>query len=72
MASPVYRLQDPQQAKLNPFTFENIKLYTKEIVGLPEIHRCDITRSKWNDFYQELEHAVSTFGSKGAVLILAA
>ena len=70
MASPVYRLQDPQQAKLNPFTFENIKLYTKEIVGIQVSDSYDLTRYKWADFYQELEDVVSTFVLKSAVLIM--
>ena len=30
----------------------------------------DMTRSKWIDFYEELEDTVSTFGLKSEVLIL--
>ena len=49
---------------------EHLKLYNKAIVGLPESDRYDIIRSKWTDFYQELENAVSTFGFKAVVLIV--
>ena len=42
-------------------TSENINLYNKVIVGIPESDRYDLTRYKWTEFYQELEDAVSTF-----------
>ena len=39
------------------------------MVGLIESNGYDLTRSKWTDFYQELEDAVSKFGFKLSVLI---
>ena len=42
MSAPVDGLQDPYLDTL----------YNKAISGLPESNRCDLTRSKWKDFYQ--------------------
>ena len=61
---PADGLQDPYLATLYLTKTEVIKLYNKEIVGLPEIGRYDLTRYKWTDFYQELEDYVFTFGFK--------
>ena len=52
MAAPADRLQDPYLDLTYLSTSENIKLYNKVIVGIPESDRYDITRSKWTDFYQ--------------------
>ena len=52
MAATVDELQEPYLATLYISTYEHLKLYNKEIVGLPEGDRCDLTRSKWTDFYQ--------------------
>ena len=70
MAAPVYGIQDPYLANIDPSTSEHVKLYKKSIFGLPESESCDLTRSKWTDFYQQLEDDVSTFGFKSAVLIV--
>ena len=70
MAAPVDRLQDPYLATLDLSISEHLTLYNKSIVGLTESDRYDITRSKWNELYQELEDAVSTFGFKSVVLIV--
>ena len=66
----MYGLQDPYLATLNISTPEHHNIYNKEIVGIPQSDRYDITRSKWTEFYQELEDAVSTFGFKAAVFIV--
>ena len=63
-------LQDPYLNTLDISTSENLKLYNKEIVGLTESERYDLTRSKWTDFYQELEDAISIFWFKAAILIV--
>ena len=52
------------------YKYENIKLYNKAIFGIPESNSYDLAISKWTDFYQEFEDAVSTFGCKSAVLIV--
>ena len=70
MEAPVDRLQDPYLANLELSTSGKLKLYNKEIFGLPESDRYDINRYKCTDFYQELEDAVSTFGFKSEVLIV--
>ena len=70
MSETVERLQDPYLATIYLSISEILKLYNKAIVGLPESDRYDLTRSKWTDFYQELENSVSTFGFKSAVLIV--
>ena len=64
MAAPVDGLQDLYLQTLDLSTSEHLKLYNKEIVGLPESDRYDLTRSKWTDFYQELKDSISTFGFK--------
>ena len=71
-AAAVKRLQDPYMATLDISTYEHIKLYNKVIFGLPESYRYDLTRSKWNYFYQELEYDVSKFWFKAAFLIVEA
>ena len=63
-------LQDPYLAIINISISEHINLYNKATVGLLESDRYDITISKWNDFYQELEDAVFIFGFKAAVFIV--
>ena len=65
-------LQDPHLATLNISTSERLKLYDKVIFGLQESDRYILTRSKWTEFYQELEDAVSTFGFKSSVLVVTA
>ena len=72
MAATSDGIQDPYLAILNIYTYEYLKLYKKEIIGLPESDRYYLTRSNWTEFYQELEDAVSTFGFKSAVFIVAA
>ena len=63
-------LQDLYLDTIDLLTPENINLYNKEIVGLPESDRYDLTRSKCTEFYQELEDSISTFRFKSAVLIV--
>ena len=69
VAAPADGIQDPYLAILNLTTSEYLKLYNKEIIELPESDRYDLTRSKWTDFYQELEVAVSKFQFTSAVKI---
>ena len=52
MAAPVDGIQDPYLATLNLSAYEHLKIYNKSIVGILEIDRYDITRSKWTEFYQ--------------------
>ena len=54
MAAPatVDGLQDPYLATIELSTSENLKLYNKAILRLPESDRYDLTRSKRTDFYQ--------------------
>ena len=70
MLVPNIRIQEPYLvvSYINPS--EHLNIYNKAIVGLPERDRYKLIRSKWNEFYQELEDDVSTFGSKAAVLIV--
>ena len=49
---------------LNLTAVELINLYNKEIIGLTGKKRYYLTTSKWTDFNQYLEDAVSTFGFK--------
>ena len=63
-------LQEPYLYTLDLSTSKHLKIYNKAIIGIPESDRYDITRSKWTDFYQELEDSVFTFGFKSAVLIV--
>ena len=72
MESLVERLQDPYLDTIELSTYEHLNIYNKGIVGLPESDNYDLTRSKWTNFYQELEDDVSTFGFKSAVLIVTA
>ena len=69
MAAPVDGLQDPYLSTLELSTSEYLKIYNKEIVGLPESDRYDLTISKWTEFCQELEDIVSTFVFKSEFLI---
>ena len=62
MASPVDRIQYPYLDTLNNSSFENLNLYTNATVDITESERYDLTISKWNNVYQELEYIVSTFG----------
>ena len=64
MAAPVDDTRYPYLDNIYLSTSEQLKLYNKAVFGLPEIERYDLTRSKWNNSYQELEDAVSTFGFK--------
>ena len=54
MAAPVNRLQDPYLDTLDLSTSEHLDIYNKEIFGIPESDRYDLTRYNWTDFYQEL------------------
>ena len=63
-------IQDPYLGILDLSTSEILKIYNKAIVGLPESDRFDLTRTKWTDFYQELEDDVSTFLLKVAVFFV--
>ena len=72
MVAPEDGLQDPYLEIIDIYISEHLKIYNKAIFGLTESYRYDITRSKWNGFYQELDDAVSTFQFKAAVLILEA
>ena len=47
-------IQDPYRETLDLSTLENLTLYNKSIFVLPESNRCDLTRIKGEDFYQEL------------------
>ena len=69
-AEPAYGIQYRYLDTLDLSTSEYLKLYKKAIVGIPESDRYDPTRSKWTEFYQELEDDVSAFGFKAAVLIV--
>ena len=60
-SSPDDGLQDLYLDTLDITISENLNIYNKSIVGLPESNRYDITRSKWTDSYQELEDYVFTF-----------
>ena len=71
MEVPVDGIQYPYLYTLDISTSEHLKLHNKSIVGMPESDGYDLTKSKWTDFYQELEDAVSTFGFKSSVLIVA-
>ena len=44
-------LKDPYLVILNLITSEHLKIYNKEIIGLSNSDRYDLTRSKWNDLY---------------------
>ena len=69
-AAPAERLQNPYLSTLNLATSEHLKLYKMAVFGLPKSNRYDLIRSKWTDFYQELEDAVFTSVLKTAVLIV--
>ena len=53
-------------------TLEHINIFNKAIAGLPENDKYDLTISKWTEFYQEFDDAVSTFVFKDAVLSVTA
>ena len=72
MAAPADGIQYPYPAFLYLSVSEHIKLYNKEISGLPERDRYDLTTYKWTEFYQELEDYVSTFWFRASVLIVTA
>ena len=65
-------LQDPYLATLYLNTLEHIKLYNKAANALSESYRCDLKRSKWKDFYQELEYDVSNFVFNASVQVVTA
>ena len=48
--APADVIQDPYLATLNLTNSEHIKLYNKEIFGLPENDRYDLTSFKWTTF----------------------
>ena len=50
MIAPAVGIQEPYLSIIDVSTYENLKLYNKEILGLPESERYDLTRSKWTDF----------------------
>ena len=50
VSAPTDRLQDHYLDTLDLSTSEHLKLHNKEIVGIPESDRYDLTRSKWTDF----------------------
>ena len=64
IAAPADNIKDPYIVILKMTTSEHLKLYNKEIVGLPKSNRYDPTRSKCTNFNQELEDSVSKFGFK--------
>ena len=70
MVAPVDGIQDPYLSILYLYASEHLYLYNKAIVRLPESYRYGLTRSKWADFYQELEDSVSKFVFKAEVLVL--
>ena len=65
-------LQEPYLATLDLNISEHLKLYNKEITGISESNRYDLTSSKWKDFYKKLEYAVSTFGFNAEVQFVTA
>ena len=69
-SAPDDGFQYPYLATLDLSISEHLNLYNKAIFGLPEMDRYDLTRSKWTEFYQELEDYVSTFGFNTPVLIV--
>ena len=69
-AAPADRLQDHYLATLDITTLKHLNLYNQYTVGLSDSNRYDPTRSNWNEFYQELEDTVFTFGFKSSVLIV--
>ena len=70
MTATAEGLHKPYLAILDLSTSEHLKLYNKANFSLLESDRYYLTRSKWNEFYQELEDAVSIFGFKSAVIIV--
>ena len=52
MAAPTDGLQAPYLAAIYISTYEHFKLYNKELFGLTESERYDLTRYKWTNFYQ--------------------
>ena len=69
MEAPSDRINDPYPVILYIYTAQHLKIYSKEISGLAESDRYDMTKYKWTEFDQELEDAVSTSRSKEAVMI---
>ena len=70
--APDNDLQYPYLVTQNLTTSEHININNKEIVGLPENNRHDLTMSKWTCLCQEFEDDVFKFGFKAAVQIFAA
>ena len=70
-AEPFDGIQDPYLSILDLITSEYLNIYNREMFGLPESDRYDLTRSKWTDFYQYLEKYVFTPGFISAVMIVA-
>ena len=70
--SAVDGIQEPDLVTIVFSTSEHINIYKKEMVGLPESDRYDLTRSQCADFHQDLKDDISTFGLKIAVLIVTA
>ena len=65
-------LQDPYLVTMDPKTSEHLNIFNKEITGLSESNRYDLTSSKWTDFYQDPENAVATFGFNVSVQVFTA
>ena len=68
--APVEGIHDPYLAIIDINTPEHLKLCNKKIGGLPESDRYDLTRSKWTDFYRELEDSVFIFLFKAEFMIV--
>ena len=69
----VFGVQDLYLTTLNLSTLEHLNIYNKLIViivMIPDNVRYVITRTKWTDFYQELEGSLYEFGLKLAVHII--
>ena len=69
----VFGVQDLYLTTLNLSTLEHLNIYNKLIViivMIPDNVRYVITRTKWTDFYQELEDYLSEFGFKSSVHII--
>ena len=70
MAALAGGIKFPYLSILYLATSEHLKLYKKSTFCRTESDNYDLTRSKWTEFYQELEDDVSKFGFKAAVLIV--
>ena len=69
----VFGVQDLYLTTLNRSTSERLNIYYKVIViivGVPDNYSYVITRTKWTEFYQELEYSLSTIGFRSAFHII--